>query len=129
MTRRTLSIVMLAGLLASGCETRLQALSTPPPGKVAALDEVDEQIELSHGAALAVACEFQNSPCENVTITSDDPAIADARLGYFDDLEDGMRSSKPVSAFVVIGRSPGITVLHVRGSDADADYRVSVLED
>ena len=116
-------LLLLAGA-SVGCQTRLTAISDPPPGKVAEVDISAKTVELSKGVALAIRCTDQGSPCADLSVTFDDD-IASVRSGYFVD-EDAAEGAKAPSVFVVIAGKTGNTTMHVRGDDIDADYSLTI---
>ena len=127
---RLLTLCGLAAVtMTLGCETSLSALSGAPPGMVAELNEKDETIELSQGAALAFECNYQGGPCDGASITVDNSKVAEVREAFFDDLQydADLRSPGSQTVFVLIAKQPGETGLAVRGGGADADYDVTVL--
>ena len=77
--------------------------------------------------ALALTCE-QGGPCEHPHIASDDPAIAEVRPASLAALQQvGFTMQIPASAFVVIGKAPGTTKLHVRTKKGKRDIVVTVV--
>lgn len=127
------SVLALAAL--AGCNPYLQQESVAPPGRSARLDEVTGfwglkhyRLELSKGVALALTCE-QGGPCEHPQILSDDRSIAEVRPASLTQLQQiGLSSmQQPASAFVVIGKAPGTTKLHVRTKSGKRDVVVTVI--
>jgi hypothetical protein len=118
----------------AGCNPYLTQQSVAPPGRQARLDEVSGfwgvkhyRLAISEGIALAVTCE-KGRPCENVTVVSANPAIAEVRPASLAALEVvGVSDPTPVSAFVVIGKSPGKTRLRLRSKEGKRDVYVSVV--
>ena len=129
---KALALLALAAC-AAGCHP-LWAVSSGPPTTQADLDHRVDDIRLTQGVALAVACHdiWWGGPCENMTVASDDPAIARVAFvhldkyrspaGYIYD-EQGQRA-----VFVVAGVSPGRTKIRVGGDDADEVVDVIVSE-
>ncbi|HTM22775.1 MAG TPA: hypothetical protein VL172_19765 [Kofleriaceae bacterium] len=137
MTRnaRPLAPAALALLALAACNPTLSAESTAPPGRTARLDEVhgfwgqikSYRLELSQGVALAVTC-HRGGPCERLSVTSDDPAIADARPAALGTLEpNGNAGRATASAFVIIGHAAGTTHLHLRSGAGSRTIAVTVV--
>ena len=134
MSRFAVSVLALIALASlPGCELFLDARSPSPPGRTARLDEVNGfwglkgyRIEVSHGAALVIAC--VGDPCTRASVTSEDPAIAEVRhatLGALEHAWDGTHAAP--GAFVVIGKTPGATAIHVVSGKHRRDVPVTVL--
>lgn len=128
----------LALVLAAGCNPTLSAQSLAPPGRAARLDAVSGfwgiksyKLELSRGIAIAVTC-THGGPCAKLQVTSDDPAIAEVRDASFGVLQpsSGPRyapdNQATAAAFVVVGKAPGTTKLHVKTSDGGRTIAVTV---
>ncbi|HEY5944676.1 MAG TPA: hypothetical protein VIV40_04265 [Kofleriaceae bacterium] len=121
-------------LALAACNPYLTQQSVAPPGRTARLDPVNGfwglkryRLELSEGVALAVTCN-QGAPCEHTNVISDDPAIAEVRPASLAALEPvGLDSTAPSSAFVVVGKAPGTTRLHVKTKDGKRDVVVTVI--
>jgi hypothetical protein len=131
MKRFLLCIVVVAG-----CDdVNVQALTVPPPGKVAQLDAKNLELELSRGVAFAFECNESNNdytgPCRDSTLTSDDAAIAQAFPSYLDSLAiaygGGDLGPRSRSAFVVVGLAAGKTDLRLATPDKDLSIRVTVV--
>jgi len=129
------SLVIAAGLALAACNPYLNQNSVAPPGRSARLDAVTGfwglkhyRLELSEGVALALTCE-QGGPCEKPIIVSDDPAVAEVRTASLSALQAIGYSGEaaPYSAFVVVGKAPGTTKLHVRTKDGKRDVMVTVI--
>lgn len=111
---------LLMVAIASGCAPMLYAETTAPPSRTARLDAVDGlftiksyRLALAQGVAIGVSCVRLGSPCENMTVTSDNPQIADVRRAALSRLETGYAANATAAAFVVVGRSLGTTTLRV----------------
>ena len=105
------------GILLSGCEPRLVALSSPPPSKLAELDNESGTITLSQGVALAFSCTKYRRPCDGPAST-DNPETAEVRGAFLDDLTKLAQSGpRPANVHVLIGRDAGLTQLHIDGRD------------
>jgi hypothetical protein len=136
MIRALVVIATLASLAA--CDPHLYQRSVAPPGRSARLDEVTGfwgnikhyRLEVSEGVALAVTCNL-GAPCEKMKVTSDDPAIAEVRPASLSALESTgygtAAQSLPSSAFVILGKQPGTTRIHVTSKDGNRDVRVTVI--
>jgi hypothetical protein len=143
MTKRLLTVaitVTLAQVFLTGCEdTNFEAITPAPPTRVAELDDESNRITISKGVALAFECNygFDNAGdrnCGEGTISSNDPSIAAAYLGYSEELfeivwyrEDPQ--GEPPTRFVVIGFEAGDTTLDVHTDCGDEQFRVTVLDD
>jgi hypothetical protein len=116
------------------CNPYLTQQSVAPPGRSARLDEVTGfwglkhyRLELSEGVALALTCN-EGGPCEKTKVVSDNPAIAEVRPASLSALERvGWDSNAPSSAFVVVGKAPGTTKLHVSAKEGKRDVMVTVI--
>ena len=128
-------LVLFAMLALAACDPHLYQQSVAPPGRSARLDEVrgfwglkHYRLEVSRGVALAITC-TQAGPCEKTKVTSEDPAIAEVRpasLSALEQLAFGP-NQQPSSAFVVIGKAPGATRLHVSSKNGNRDVVVTVI--
>jgi hypothetical protein len=120
--------------LAAGCNPVLVAQSAAPPGRSARLDEITGfwgvqgyRLEISQGVAIAVTC-HRGGPCEQLSVVSDDPAIAEVRRASLGVLEQsGLYNQATAAAVVIVGRSPGTTRVHVRSKDGGRDIAVRVI--
>jgi hypothetical protein len=114
-------------LLAAACDLRLEQLSFAPPGAVADLDPDCEEIVVSRGVALGVACTDSNGGgCENITVSVADPTIADARVAYSADFTS-IYERRQATSFVVYDKRAGETAVTVDSSDGELTYAVTVL--
>ena len=126
--------ILLAALAGCG-DVYVQALTVPPPGKVAQLDAENLELEVSRGVAFAFECTESNSdytgPCRDSTLSSDDAAIAQAFPSYLDSLAGayggGDLGPRSRSAFVVVGMTAGKTDLRLATPDKDLSIRVTVV--
>lgn len=120
--------------LAAGCNPILVAQSAAPPGRSARLDEVSGfwgiksyRMELSQGVALALTC-YQGGPCEQLSVVSENPGIAEVRRASLGTLErSGLYNRAPAAAVVVVGKAPGTTRIKVRSKDGQRDIVVTVV--
>jgi hypothetical protein len=137
MIRRALvrAAMVVPLVAATGCLPSLAAESTAPPGRTARLDEETGfwgikgyRLELSQGVALAISCS-DGGPCEKLTATSDDPAIAFVRAAALTALRPAGYSGnqQPAAAVVVIGKAPGATTIRLRSKDGDRAVRVTIV--
>jgi hypothetical protein len=118
----------------AACNPYLTQQSVAPPGRSARLDEVNGfwglkhyRLEISEGVALALTCN-RGAPCEKTTVISDDRSIAEVRPASLSALQPvGLSSQLPASAFVVIGKAPGTTKLHVKAKEGTRDVFVTVV--
>ena len=123
---------------AAGCNPTLSAQSLAPPGRAARLDAVEGfwgiksyKLELSRGIAIAVTCNY-GGPCAKLHVTSDDAAIAEVRDASFGVLQPSAgptyepSNQTTAAAFVVIGKAPGTTRLHVTTSDGGRTIKVTI---
>jgi len=123
-------------LALAACNPTLTQQSVAPPGRSARLDAVNGfwglkhyRLEISEGVALALTCD-QGGPCAKPNIVSEDPAIAEVRpasLAAFDRGIYGYGPNTPASAFVIVGKAPGTTRLHVKTKDGKRDVVVTVI--
>ena len=129
-------LVLLAALGLAACNPYLTQQSVAPPGRSARLDEVNGfwglkryRLEVSEGVALALTC-YKGGPCEKLKVISDDPAIAEVRTASLAQLEGSLYSTanqQPAAAFVVIGKAPGTTRVHVTAKEGTRDVVVTVI--
>lgn len=127
-------LLALTGLAA--CNPYLTQQSIAPPGRQARLDEVrgfwglqHYRLKLSEGVALALTCD-RNGPCENVKAVSANPAIAEVRPASLSKLEPigiTQQIQTPSAAFVIIGKSPGRTSVHLESREGARDVIVNVI--
>lgn len=130
----SLALVLGIGFGLAACNPTLTQQSVAPPGRAARLDRVDGfwglkhyRLEISEGVALALTCN-RGGPCEKTNVISEDPAIAEVRTASLAALERfGFDQNAPSSAFVVVGKAPGTTKLHVRAKEGKRDVIVTVV--
>jgi len=133
---RTLALALAAACLAlaAGCNPILVAQSVAPPGRSARLDEIrgfwgikSYRMELSQGVALALTC-YQGGPCEQLSVVSENPGIAEVRRASLGTLErSGLYNQAPAAAVVVVGKAPGTTRIKVRSKNGQRDIAVTVV--
>jgi hypothetical protein len=115
-----------------GCSPDLSALTVPPVGAVAELDNEEETIELTRGIALGFECKYQGSPCADASAEVEDPGVASVFPAYVDLLApattDGRPAGdKPRSVFVLVGNQEGETTLNLSSSDGDVGFTVTIV--
>jgi hypothetical protein len=129
------AVLIAAGLALAACNPYLTQQSVAPPGRAARLDAVNGfwglkhyRLEISEGVALALTCN-QGGPCSKPNLVSDDPAIAEVRPASLSRLETIGYSTNatPSSAFVIVGKAPGTTKLHLRTKEGKRDVIVTVI--
>lgn len=111
----------------AGCEPTLSALTTPPPGREAELDTESDAVRISEGVALAIECRGQSGPCTALSLESDDPAVADARVVFRDELAYSSSGPRSATAFVVVGRRPGETRVRLTSDEGSRSLEVEVI--
>jgi hypothetical protein len=127
--------LVLIAIATTGCLPSLAAESSAPPGRAARLDvdtdfwgQKHYRLELSHGVALAISCEY-GGPCEKLVATSDNPAVAEVRPASLTALRpagyDGNR--QPAAALVIVAKAPGATMIRVRSKAGGRDVPVMVV--
>ena len=109
--------LLAASWCASAC-THYQALSTPPPDRVAELNRSEGVVTLSPGVALGLECVNPwGNPCAPDQVSVADPRIAKVYLAHLGHLEEYTSGSSLPTSFVVVGVQPGETMLTVPGED------------
>lgn len=125
-------------LLAGGCsEVTLSALTVPPPGKTAHLDDEDDTLDLSRGIAIGFECTGSDDgyygPCRDAKVYVDDPEIAAAYTSFMDTLAEsyntGHAGARAKTAFVIVGLQPGKTQVTVDTKDGNVTLDVTVTDD
>jgi hypothetical protein len=126
-------LLLLAALAA--CNPSLIAQSVAPPGRAARLDEVtgfwgtvkSYRLELSRGVAIAITC-TREGPCEHMTVTSDDPNVAEVRPASLGVLEPhGWTNQQTSTALVIIGKAAGATHVRVAAKEGKRDIAVTIV--
>ncbi|HEX3763911.1 MAG TPA: hypothetical protein VHW23_34685, partial [Kofleriaceae bacterium] len=75
----------------------------------------------------AVSCE-QLGPCEHLTASSDNPAIAEVRPAALAALRPAAwANQQPAAAVVIVGKAPGKTAIRVDSKDGGRRIRVTVV--
>jgi hypothetical protein len=133
MSRLALLALVVAAVPA--CLPVLAAESPAPPGRTARLDEIpgfwqtkSYTLELSQGAAIAISC-AKYKPCSHVAFALDTPGIAEVRTASLDVLRPSGWSGNAAtaSAFVVVGKAPGTTHIHIATDEGPRDIAVTVV--
>ncbi len=110
----------------------LATASVAPPGRAAELRELRNwlgavgsyRLSLAPGVALALTCSYRG-PCEQLTVVSDDPTVAEVRTAFLGALD--RRASRSLeAAFVVVAKKPGAARVHLSSLDGQRDIAVSV---
>jgi hypothetical protein len=126
----------LLSALVAGCDPiAVTAITVPPPGKVAQLDDENLELKISHGIALGFECTATtneyNGPCRNPRAKIADESIAAVFSSYLDSVaetwDNGNAGPRSRTAFIVVGLAPGDTELEVITTDGDVDVSVTVV--
>jgi hypothetical protein len=109
-------LLLAAGLIA-GCENHFEAITAPPPGLTASLDDQSKSIRLSRGVSIAFSCASQEGdPCGRTSSTQN---ATTARIfpAALDDLTEWgyLHGPQPQSVFVVVGIAEGNTEVRAGG--------------
>jgi hypothetical protein len=115
--RRAGLLIALLGMTAAACENKYAALTAPPPGLTARLDDNKNAIEVSTGVSLGFECtDSHDHPC-NHDSSADDPGVALIFPAALDTLDGqaSLQGPQPRSAFVVVGIAAGDTHVHAGG--------------
>jgi len=132
MRRITIPVIAALCILSTGCDpdpeswTMLMATTGPPPTRTATVvNDGESTIRLSQGIAMGVGCyafcpeQEEIDPCENATVTSEDPGtISAAPAHYFRGRKGG---------FVLSGHRPGISTVTIQSACGSRSYNVVVL--
>ena len=133
--RNFILVACLVGCSLGGCgDVSLTALTPPPPGKIATLDDEHQTLEISRGIAFAFECLSTNDsysgPCRDATAVAGDEGIVNVFPGYLDTLaqswDDGASGPRSRTAFVVVALTAGVTDLVVTTSEGDVNLEVTV---
>ena len=135
--KKSILVLVLALTALTACNPSLYQASAPPPARAARLDPVTNfwgvtkryRLEVSEGVAVAVKCEH-GGPCEKMKIVSENPAIAEVRMATLSALQQvgyNMLSQQPPAAFVVVGKAPGSTKLHLTAKGGTRVVTVTVV--
>ena len=128
--------LFLVGLLAlvAGCNPLFPVSSAPPMTQGSHQYPMWENdlIRITQGVVIAVRCRsvWSGMPCEEMTVTSDDPSIARVSFVHLDKYRSSTGlvydAGEQRSAFLVAGVKPGKTTIRVGGEDADETIDVFV---
>jgi hypothetical protein len=102
---------------AAACDKRYEALTAPPPGLTASLNDHDKTIEISPGVSLGFECfDDRDNPCAREA-SGGDPATAWIYPAALDTVTERAAVSGPQtrSAFVVVGIAAGKTEVSAGG--------------
>ncbi len=116
-----------------GCSPDLAAVTVPPPGAVAELDNIEETVALTRGIALGFECTYQGNPCASATAEIEDPAVASVFPAYVDLLNrdyggNALPTGKQRTVFVIVGNKAGDTSLSLSSSDGDVSFSVKIVD-
>lgn len=135
--KRAICLALLA--LLTGCtEAYFEAVTVPPPNRVAELDAEEASARVSVGVALAFECTYGTAPCADARISSDDGGVASVFPAYVDLLSDTIVDSdgqrvgkKSRTVFVLLGVREGSTKVKVEydadGDEAEQSFEVEVV--
>ncbi|MEM9692926.1 MAG: hypothetical protein AAGA56_10300 [Myxococcota bacterium] len=126
--------LLLGGALLVGCvPPELEALTSPPPGTQAEVNQASSLITLTEGTAIALRCNEDGEPCLLGEVTTNEPTVASVKLSYSNQLVSWYRSGgllsqsgqiqEDESLLVVIAHRPGESAL----TFADTVYTIRVV--
>ena len=126
---RSAVIALVAACAAlAGCEARIEQLTGAPPGARVSVDVDDASVVLTRGAAVAIACTEQGTPCNQLRAESDDGDVAFARRAWQDDLDpNGIDGQAAREAVVIAGLAEGETTVRLVWVSGEMDVRVVVV--
>lgn len=111
----------------TGCEARIEQLTGAPPGARVEVDVDDASVVLTRGAAVAIACTEQGTPCNQLRAESDDGEVVFARRAWQDDLDpNGVDGQAAREAVVIAGLAEGETTVRLSWVSGEMDVRVVV---
>lgn len=128
-------VLILLSVVLAGCETlTLSAVTVPPPGKTAHLDDEDDTIDISRGVALGFDCvaneDGYSGPCREPTVSVTDDTVASIYNSYTDSLEEsynyGHAGARGRTMFVVVGLREGKTEVFINTKDGGISLDVTV---
>jgi len=114
-----LVLFLLAAGVVAGCENHYEAITAPPPGLTASLDDQSKSIRLSRGVSIAFACTNQRGePCGR-TSSTENTGTARIFPANLDDLTEWgyLHGPQPQAVFVVVGIAEGKTAVQA-GADS-----------
>ena len=112
------TFLLTAGFI-TGCENHYEAITAPPPGLTASLDDQSKSIRVSRGVSIAFACTDQRGdPCGR-TSSAKDAKTARIFPAALDDLTEWgyLHGPQPQAVFVVVGIADGSTRVEAGGGD------------
>ena len=113
----SLPCVFVALLMTTACTT-YRTLTPPPPSRVATLDTSDDVLRISRGVALGFECVTGGgNPCSEGQATIDNPSVAKVYPAHINQLERYVDGTFTPTSYVVVGVTPGETVLRIPGED------------
>jgi hypothetical protein len=126
MRAATKCFLSMTLLTAPACTT-YRTLTPPPPSRVANLNTEDNELRVSPGIALGFECiTAGGNPCGDGQATIDDPKVAKVYPAHVNRLERYLDGSFAPTSYVVVGVTPGETVLRIADEDP---LRVIVVPD
>jgi len=124
-------VILFVAIACVGCQP-LFSMSSAPPTTTAAFNWHQDRIDISKGVVLAMSCRdvWWGGPCQNMTVSSDDPTIAAVQLVHLDKYMNQAGfvydAHRQRSLFLIAGVRPGVTKIRVGGDDADEVIHVYV---
>lgn len=128
-------LLLLSIALTAGCEVlTLSAVTVPPPGKTAHLDDEDDTIDISRGVAIGFDClaneDGYSGPCREPTVSVDDDTVASIYTSYTDSLAESYNhrhaGARARTMFVVVGLREGKTEVFINTKDGGISLDVNV---
>ncbi len=126
-------ILFFTAVTVVGCSPILSTMSSAPPTRIATLDNMDDEIRISKGVALAISCRngFWYDPCENASAQTDNPQVAAVVRAHLEKYRrdtgfvyEGYADERAV--FVLAGVTPGRTTLRIAADDGTRELEVIV---
>lgn len=115
-------------MVATACGPRFHAMTTPPPGRSAELNEKQKfwggwkyDVRITAGTVLAVGCD-----CKRLNVTTDDARVAAVMKAHATTTNAATQRENRVPGFVVVGIKPGRTQVRVKASNGKKVIRVLV---
>ena len=105
-------------LIAGPACTTYRTLTPPPPSRVASLNTSDDELRVSQGVALGFECiTAGGNPCAQGQATIDNQNVAKVFPAHMNQLSHYMEGTFTPTSYVVVGVSPGETVMRIPGED------------